>query len=153
MSYFNLKGQSSVEYLSVIAIALMVLIPGSYLFLNYSKSTTEQVSANQLNLAGNEIINEAEKMYVLGKNSWVTLEISLPGMFLDAGIFEGEELFFNYSTSVGDSTTVFFPMGFNISNSTSSPCAPSTLCSLDLTPGINRVRIQSQGDFVSIRKI
>lgn len=145
------RGQSSVEYLSVVAIALMVLIPGSYLFLNYSKSTSEQVSANQLNLAGVDIINEAEKMYVLGKNSWVTLEISLPGIFLDSSIQGGEEMFFRYGSDGGESYVVFFPLGFDISNSTSNPCIGE--CSLSLTPGINRVRIQSQGDFVSIVKV
>lgn len=147
---FNLKGQSSVEYLSVIAIALMVLIPGSYLFLNYSTSTSEQVASNQLNLAGIDIINEAEKMYVLGRMSWVTLELSLPGNFIGAGINDGQELFFNYSTGSGVSTTVFFPVGFNISNST-NPCISG--CTLDLNPGVNRLRLQSQGDFVSILKI
>jgi hypothetical protein len=148
---FNrVRGQSSVEYLSVVAIALMVLIPGSYLFLNYSKSTSEQVSASQLNLAGSEIISEAEKMYVLGKNSWVTLELSLPGNFLDAGIHDGKEMYFRYGSGSGESYAVFFPLGFNISNSSSS-CLDE--CVLNLNTGLNRVRIQSQGTFVSIVKI
>jgi hypothetical protein len=146
----NKRGQSSVEYLSIVAIALMVLIPGSYLFLTYSKGTTDQVSSSQLNLAGVEIISEAEKMYVLGTNSWVTLEISLPGIFLDAGIHDGKEMFFRYSSGAGDSSVVFFPVGFNISNN-STAC--TGFCDLELTPGVNRVRIQSQGQFVSIRKI
>ena len=146
----NKRGQSSVEYLSIVAIALMVLIPGSYLFLNYSRGATDQVSSSQLNLAGVEIISEAEKMYVLGTNSWVTLEISLPGIFLDAGINDAKEMFFRYSSGVGESTVVFFPVGFNISNST-TPCMGS--CDLNFTPGVNRVRIQSQGQFVSIRKV
>jgi len=150
LSKQNKKGQSAVEYLSIVAIGLMVLIPGSYLFLNYSKSTTDQVSASQLNLAGVEMINEAEKMYVLGRNSWTTLELSIPGIFHSAGINEGKELYFNYSTQTGPSQVVFFPVGFNISNSTTT-CTGK--CDLNLTAGINRIRIQSQGQFVSIKKI
>ncbi|MCC7574673.1 hypothetical protein KO361_03725 [Candidatus Woesearchaeota archaeon] len=146
----NFKGQSSVEYLSIVAIALMVLVPGSYLFFNYSKSTSDQVAANQLNLAGVEILNEAEKMYVLGKNSWVTLDVSFPGIFMDAGIYDERELFFRYSTGSGESYVVFFAVGFNISNST---VACGEYCSLGFNPGVNRVRIQSQGNYVSIVKI
>jgi len=144
------KGQSSVEYLTIVAIALMVLIPGSYLFLNYAKSSSEQVASSQLNLIGVEIVNEAEKMFILGKDSWITLEINFPGVLLDSKIYDGTELFFSYSTSIGDSFTVFFPLGFNISNST-SPCSGE--CSLGFTPGLNRIRIQSQGSFVSIRRV
>ena len=145
----GLKGQSSVEYLSIVAIALMVLIPGSYLFLNYSQGASDQVAANQLNVAGYDIINEAEKMYVLGRDSWITLELSLPGNFLEAGIHDGKEMYFKHGTGRGESFVVFFPVGFNISNSTSE-CVGE--CVLDFNPGINRVRIQSQGDFVSIEK-
>lgn len=144
------KAQSAIEYLSIVAIGLMVLIPGSYLFLNYSKSATDQVAANQLNIAGVEIINEAEKMYILGRNSWTTLEISLPGIFIDAGIHDGKELFFIYGAQGGESNVVFFPVGFNISNST---VACTGLCNLNLTTGLNRIRIQSQGQFVSLRRI
>lgn len=147
----NKKGQSAVEYLSIVAIGLMVLIPGSYLFLNYSKSTTDQVSSSQLNLAGVEIINEAEKMYVLGRNSWTTVEISMPGIFHSAAINNGTELYFNYSTQTGPSQVVFFPVGFNISNSTTTVCNGN--CDLNLTAGVNRLRIQSQGEYVSIKKI
>lgn len=146
----NKKGQSAVEYLSIVAIGLMVLIPGSFLFLNYSKGTTDQVAANQLNLAGAEMINEAEKMYILGRNSWTTLEISLPGMFHGAGINDGQELYFNYSTQSGTSQAVFFPVGFNISN---NGTACTTNCDLNLSTGVNRIRIQSQGQFVSLKKI
>jgi len=146
---FNFKSQASVEYLSIVAIALLVLIPSSYLFLNYSKSASEQVSASQLNLAGLQIISEAEKMFILGRDSWVTLELSLPGVFSEAAIVNGQELYFKYGLSGGESFVVFFPRGFNISNS-ESPCLGE--CSLGLTPGINSIRIQSQGDFVSISR-
>ena len=150
MSDWNFKGQSSVEYLSIVAIALMVLIPGSYLFLNYSRGATEQVSGNQLNLAGREILAEAEKMHVVGTNSWVTLDVSLPGTFIEGAIVDGQEFYFKYGTRSGESYTVFFPVGFQISNSADAPCVDE--CDLGFTVGLNKVRVQSQGGFVSIVK-
>lgn len=145
----KIKGQSSVEYLSIVAIALLVLIPGAYLFFNYSTGATEQVAGNQLNLAGREIISEAQKMFVLGRDSWVTLETSFPGTFIEAEISQGKEMYFTFMTSTGESTVVFFPVGFNISNSSTTPCTVDS-CPLNFNPGVNRIRIQSQGDYVSI---
>lgn len=145
--FLGFRGQASVEYLVVTALALAILVPGSYLFLNYSKSASEQVAANQLNMAGQEIVNEAEKMYVLGRDSWVTIELSLPGFFSEAGINNGDELFFRHVSGSGDSYVVFFPLGFNLSNS-SSACVNH--CSLNLNPGVNRLRLQSRGNFVSV---
>ena len=146
----SVKGQSSVEYLSIVSIALLVLIPGSYLFLNYSRGTTEQVAVSQLNWVGQEIINEAEKMYVLGSRSFITLDISLPGNFIDARIVDGQELVFRQGTTSGITDVVFFPVGFNISNSTTDPCMDD--CNLNLNVGHNRIRIWSQGEYVSIER-
>lgn len=148
----NFKGQSSVEFLSVVAIALLVLIPGSYLFLNYTQGATEQVASNQLNLFGREIISEAEKMYVVGRDSWVTIELSLPGNFIEGGIRDGKEMYFKYGSNVGESYVVFFPVGFDISDSRAAACVGD--CPFDFVAGgVNRIRIQSQGDFVSIERV
>ena len=151
----NLKGQSSVEYLIVVAIALVVLIPGSYLFLNFSKGSSEQISSNQLNLVGRDIINKASEMHTLGKDSWTTIEFSLPNNFLGGYIVDGTDMYFNYSTDssitdVSASTVVFFPVGFNISNNASQACTDE--CSLNLVPGMNKLKIWSRGDYVSIVK-
>ena len=148
---FCVKGQSAVEYLVIVAIALMVLIPGSYLFLSYSKGTTSQVASNQLNVAGSMLISEAEKMYVLGKNSWVTVEFSLPGNFMEGTIVDGQEMYFKFGSDAGESYALFFPVGYNISNSNTSNCEGN--CPLGFTPGVNRVKIESQGSYVSIVRV
>ncbi len=152
---FGLRGQSSVEYLSIVAVALMILVPSSYLFFDFSQGSTDQVSASQLNLIGNTIIHEAEKMFVLGSDSWVTIDISFPNSLDEAKIVDGKEMYFSYASSKGSTYVVFFtPSHFNISNSTDDTCTDE--CDLGFSPGVNNIRIQSRSDLgnvVSVVKI
>ena len=144
------RAQGAIEYLSIVGIALMVLIPATILFLNYSKSTSDGVIANQLNFAGLEIYENAEKMFVIGKGSWVTLEINMPDSYKDGGIVGNNEMFFTYSTSQGESQAVFFFDKFYVSNGRDE-C--NSYCDLSFNPGVNRVRIESNGTTVFIRKM
>ncbi|MFC2134079.1 class III signal peptide-containing protein [Bacteroidota bacterium] len=102
------KGQISVEYLLIIGMALAILVPGSILFYNYSKNSNEQLVASQINRIGKNIISNAEQMYTIGKNSWVTLDISFPESTTDAYIVDGSELVIKYQTTRGITESVFF---------------------------------------------
>ncbi|PIN80803.1 hypothetical protein COV13_02970 [Candidatus Woesearchaeota archaeon CG10_big_fil_rev_8_21_14_0_10_32_9] len=139
------------EYLSIISIALLILIPSTMLFLNYSKSTTDTITSGQLNLIGTTLQNKAEEMYVVGKGSWVTLEFSFPQSFQEAGINTGNELYFTYSTAKGVSQVVFFFDRFNITSITNTSC--STYCNLNFSEGINKIKIESNGSQVIVKKV
>lgn len=145
------KAQSAIEYLSIISIALLILIPSTVLFLNYSKSTTDSITSGQLNLIGTTIKDKSEEMYVVGKGSWVTLEFSFPQSLQDAGINSGNEMYFTYSTAKGTSQVVFFFDRFNITTITNTSCATS--CNLNFTEGVNKVRVESNGTNVIVRKV
>lgn len=150
MSNIRKKGQSGVEYLAVVGIALLVLTAGTLILSNYSRSINDQVVANQIGIIGNTIINNAESMYVLGNESWVTIEFNFPTAVKSTMINDDADLVFTYYTSTGDSSVVFFLDKFNISNQ-SLPC--SGPCYVDITPGLNRVKIRSAGNYVSIIKV
>ncbi len=145
------KAQSAMEYLSVISIAMLVLIPTTVLFLNYSKSTTDSVTSGQLNLIGSTIQSKTEEMYVVGKGSWITLELNFPPSFEQAGINSGNELFFTYATTKGTSQAVFFFDRYNITSIANTSC--QDYCELNFSQGINKVRIESNGTQVIVRKI
>ena len=146
------KGQSAVEYLSIIGIAMLMLVPATMLFLSYSKSTNSQVVASQLDLIGNTIINKAEEMYVIGKGSWVTIDVNFPESLKTAEIDEGENLVFNFTGVNGDSQAVFFVDRFRIANGP-QPNSCSDTCALTFTPGLNRIRIEYDGIVVQIKNV
>jgi len=140
--------------MSVIGIALLVLTSGTLILANYSKSINDQVVSNQISIIGNTIMNNAESMYVLGNESWITIEFSLPSSLDGVALNSDTDLVFAYYTSTGVSNIVFFSDKFNLSNGTSYPCgANPKSCSIYLNAGINRVKIKSEGEYVTILKM
>jgi len=145
------KGQSAVEFLSIISIALLMIIPASYLFINQTRLTGDEITSGQLDQIGNAIRDKAEEMYILGQGSWTTITINLPDSVRETYIAGEEDLVFSYDTRRGRAQAVFFMDRFSITDGTGN-CDPE--CYLDLTPGVNEIRISSQGaGVVSIRKI
>jgi hypothetical protein len=150
--YFPLKkrAQAGTEYLAIVGIALIILASGMVIFLDYSRSSNSQVVSSQLNIIGNTIMSNAEAMYVLGNESWVTIEFNFPSSVTETAISSDSEMYFSYAGIGGTSQVVFFSDRFKIS---SGDTLCSGLCYLGFTPGMNKVRIKSNGNFVSIRKM
>ncbi|MGV8162788.1 MAG: hypothetical protein ACP5N2_05660 [Candidatus Nanoarchaeia archaeon] len=136
--------------MAIVGIALLILISGTVIFLDYSKKSNDQVISNQLNIIGSSIMSNAESMYVLGNESWVTIEFNFPRNVNAAAINNNQEMYFMYSTSSGTSYAVFFSDKFNISSG-SPTCQDS--CILDFEPGLNKIRIKSTGKVVNIYKV
>jgi uncharacterized protein (UPF0333 family) len=145
MINFKKKGQSSVEFLMIVAVATALLIPASYFFFSYAQGTTSQIASAQINAAGLAIKSSSEEMYAIGPNSWKTIEIRLPDIVIETGIRNNTELYFTYNTQNGISQNVYFFDRFNITKN-ETDC--STSCTLDIGSGFNKMRIQSIGSTV-----
>jgi len=143
------RGQSSVEYLFVVALSLMLVIPASFLFLGYSSSQEDTISAAQINRIGNEVLTKSEEMYVIGNNSWMTMEIILPDNFKKARIYGERELVIDYYIKSGYTQAVFFS-DVDITNGTHR-CV-SNPCDVQMFAGINMIRVTSRGDHVFIER-
>ena len=137
------KGQISVEYLLIIGMALGILVPGSILFYNYSKNSNDQLVASQINRIGKNIIGNVEQMYIIGKNSWVSVDVSFPENTLGAYIVDNSELVITYQTSRGITEAVFFTdikiVGTYSGNITD-----------EFHSGFMKIKIESLGDQVLI---
>ena len=142
------KAQSSVEYLFIVVLALTLILPASFLFFDFSKSSEDAVISAQINRVGTSILATAEQVYVIGNNSRVTLTLVLPDILESVIIYDEEELVISYYTQTGLSQAVFFS-DISIMNGTHR-C--STPCTVPLGPGTNNVRISSRGDYVSVER-
>lgn len=141
------RGQSSVEFLMIVAVATALLLPATFFFFSYAQGTTSQIASAQINNAGNAIKIGAEEMFGIGPNSWKTIEIRMPDTFIEAGIKNNSELYFTYNTQFGISQSVHFFDRFQIR--THEDCYNN--CSLEnLTRGVNRIRLESKGSYVEI---
>lgn len=135
------KGQAGIEFLTVIAIGLMLLIPVSLMFQSYASQTTSDVLDQQIVLMGSNMLSKAEEMYSLGPNSFTTLDIRMPEKILNVTIAGRQELAFTYDGPHGPSDVVFFSERVELTNSSSNSC--EGVCSLGLVPGPNNLRIRS----------
>lgn len=146
---YQKKGQGSFEYISIVAVALLLIIPSTVLFLNYSQSTGDEVLSSQFNFIGNNLVSKSEEMFVVGKESWSTVDVNLPNSFQNATIVNQEDLVFTYQSRRGLSQAVFFVSRFNITslNATDEPCIQN-VCIVNLEQGPNSVLVRSLGDVV-----
>lgn len=142
------KAQSSVEYMFIVVLALTLILPASFLFFDFSKSSEDAVIGSQINRVGNEILATTEQVYVIGNGSRVTLELVLPETLESVVIYDEVELVISYHTQTGLSQAVFFS-GLNITNATHR-CTPT--CNVSLAPGMNNLRVSSRGDYVSLER-
>lgn len=159
-----MKAQSALEYLMIVAIVFMIIIPTVYLFYSYSKESTEQITYPQINEIGINIMNNAESVYYSGEHSKIVIDVSMPDRITDVYILYNRELVFNISTELGTNEMVFFSNVDIISNPDScTPSGCSSCCSICdkcdlsdiLSSGIKKIKIESvnQGKQVNITKV
>jgi len=142
----NRKSQSSVEYLFVVAIALLMIIPASVIFYRYSSDSQSGLISSQIYKTGNDMIHAAELMYSIGPDSWKTVDVTLPPDVSSVIIYndsDWNELVLTYGPY--DSSAVFFTKTILL-NSTASDC--STGCVIPVHSGKNSIRVESYTDGV-----
>ena len=139
---YQAKAQSSLEYLLVVALTFVVIVPAIFIFFVYSKETGSEIADSQIIKLGRTIIEYTEIIYYNGQGSKTILDLNAPEDIKDVFIIDGRELVFNVSTSFGHSEIVFLsPI-----NITSKPeNCQKNICRLDAlaNEGSKKVRIEA----------
>ncbi len=105
----QITGQASLEQLLLVGFAIAILLPGIYFFYSYSQASQTSLSNAQYTKLGQEFINRARETIAQGADSWLKLDVILPGNIIGFNVSgSGSELLFTYNTPVGASTAVFF---------------------------------------------
>lgn len=139
------KAQSSIEFLLLVAFTLLMLVPATLLFLNYSADSQASVLNSQMFRAGTEIALTSELMYGVGEGSWQTIDLVMPASLNAVTVYEGRnatdpsEIVLNYGDP--ESTVVIFSK-VPLRNQTSLVSCSSG-CMLPLHEGTNRVRVEN----------
>lgn len=144
------RGQISFEYLIVVGIAILILIPSLFFFLLYSKSGSDSAVHGTINDIGLEMIKATSISYSLGKNAWNTLELNIPEQVNGLYISDANELVITYYTQHGVMSAVFFPE-VNITNSSGMITDDGLLNPIaEPRPGLMKFTFRNQGNIVSI---
>ncbi|MBW2976517.1 hypothetical protein KY347_03670 [Candidatus Woesearchaeota archaeon] len=147
----KIKAQSALEYLMIVALALGVIVPTTYLFFSYSSESNTQIIDSQVTGIGRSIIDTAETVYFSGEGAKIVLELNMPKNVDVVYILNERELVFNYTSQIGKNQVVFFSSGSIplTSGDSSIECTEYQVCRLaDIAgPGLKKVEIRSvEGD-------
>lgn len=72
------RGQIAVEYIMIIAITLMIIIPGVFLFRNFAFESNDRLIDKRLSEVSSYLIGKARKMYYYGPPSRSVINIEMP---------------------------------------------------------------------------
>ena len=146
-------GQVSMEYLFIIALTFAILIPTTYLFYNYSKESSQEITDAQITKLGRSIIDASETIFYSGEGSRTVLELNMPDGIFNVLIIDGNELVFNVTTSYGTSEIVFFS---SVNLTTLGSNCNANVCLIPELPqqGLKKLKIEATGkNSVSLQTI
>ena len=153
------RAQVSMEYLVVVGIALLILIPGSYFFYKYSRNTNDQVVRSQIDSVGSQIVSQAKSVYSFGKDNRVTIDINIPAEVKNVTLYDGEELVFTYGSNSGTQEALFFTdvnltgvYQLDGTRCITGWCAMTKWSSKDIISGTISLQIESQGNYVTLNQ-
>jgi hypothetical protein len=141
------RAQSALEYLMILALAMGIIVPTTYLLFRYASESNVEIIDSQINRIGRNIIDTAETVYFSGEGSKIILEINMPEGVDGVAILKNRELVINITTELGEAETVFFSStGIPITSYDDSPdCRNDGNCNLSSIAGsgLKKVGIHS----------
>ncbi len=139
------RGQASVELLSILAIALLVILVFSVLAIDTVISTGRQQAAADARDAARSLATAAESVYFQGGGASKTVVIRLPA----STVFDPN---LTYVGRPANSTAEPTTININIGDTDETAISPVPLSgSFPGSPGTFRMRVVSRGNYVSIR--
>ena len=146
-------GQSAFEYILVVGVAMLLIVPGAYLFYNYSVRSGDELTRSRVEAVGNDLVDTAEKVYFIGENSWETLDVDAPDEVRWIYIVNNSELVIEYDSHVGISDAVFFSdVNITTPYSFGGKEYISDISSVESHAGRRLVKISSMGKYVLINE-
>ena len=133
------RAQVSMEFLLVMALALLIIVPLILFFVAESQSSTEEVNAAQIGQILRKIAANAETVYAFGEPTTLTLRVYMP-QGVEAVNISNTELIFTVRTK-GAFTTISENLPMNITGDISNHV------------GIHRLRIQAANNSVVISEV
>ncbi|MFT4310668.1 MAG: hypothetical protein ACMXYC_03475 [Candidatus Woesearchaeota archaeon] len=154
----NKWAQVSMEYLIIIGIASLIIIPSLYLFYRHNQETTFVVSTARAGVLGNEIIKESQQLYFMGREARNTISFNMPDHVHNISIYNRSELIISLSIRGKQHDLVYdtqnIPLAFAYNCTDVGHYTSFVHAGFDegiLRPGDKRFVLQSCGDVLILR--
>ena len=130
------KGQGSIEYISLVALTLVLVIPLIIIYFDNASSTEEAVIANQAEHVAKKIRDSAESMYYLGEGSKNSFRVYMPKHITEI-LIQNNEIVFRASTKNGINEIVQY-------------CPINATGNISTWNGDHTIVVESKGSYVSV---
>ena len=149
------RGQFSVEYIMIITISLLILLPGIYIFRNYAFESNDRLMESRLVEVSNSILLRAKKMHYFGPPSKSIVEVEMPSGISSMYVYnEGTEYFLGFLvlTSSGEKEYLFdsdIPIRVDSPVACKNPCS-SCSCFPENAygEGLKNIKVESAKDTI-----
>ncbi|MCA9477773.1 MAG: hypothetical protein KC535_01355 [Nanoarchaeota archaeon] len=154
----GLRAQSSVEYIFIVAFALMIIIPGAFVFSQYSSSSQAGLRNAQIYKIGSDLIDASELMYSVGENSWQTVDLTFHPDIQSLTVYNGSdginELVIKYQDRYGSEAVFFTEIPITNSSSTDTFIEDCTNgCVIPFHEGKNSIRVESLRNSIVVLRV
>lgn len=154
----GLRAQSSVEYIFIVAFALMIIVPGAFVFSQYSITSQAGLRNVQIYKIGSDIVDSSELMYSVGENSWQTIDLTFHSDIESLIVYNGSdginELVITYYDSALSQAVFFTEIPITNASSTESVIEDCTLgCVIPHHEGKNSIRIESLRNSIIVLRV
>ena len=152
--FYMRRGQSSFEYIMLVALVLLFVVSGVGIIYSYSQKSNEDIKVATIEKIGVEIVDSVEKVYYIGGDSWETIKVSVPDGVKNIKVVAGNELVITYDTYGGISDAVFYS-DINITTPYSGGVSfiPIRNLSSSFHTGLNMIKVTSNGSTVIIEEV
>ena len=101
----SIKAQVGIEYLVVVGIIFLIIVPLTLIYLKYSGESSYAVTTSKVDLISNEIVNAANQVNVYGQDTQVKLTVDFPEG-VQSDVTQGKEITFIILTKDGQSVEI-----------------------------------------------
>ncbi|HII29499.1 TPA: hypothetical protein HA317_00350 [Candidatus Woesearchaeota archaeon] len=134
-----MRGQASFEYIAVTALILLMIVPATYLFYNYSLTSEAQIVEKRIAKVGRDIVNTAEMVYYMGEPAMIVIDEQMPGGVINISVIKDwgvgiNELVF-YTMFSGELSEHVFVSRVNINGSFDASA---------MSAGVKHIRIEAK---------
>ena len=91
-----MKGQISVEHIVLLAIVMIILLPGIYTFYNRTTQLKEEFDDIRIKSVGEDLLDAVTEVTILGDGSKKTLLLDLPENFRNISIIGNNTMVISY---------------------------------------------------------
>lgn len=139
--FLNGKAQTSMEFVFMVGLSLLLLVPATIVFNRYTSDSQDALINSQVHKLGSELVHLSERLSATGI-AWDTIEIVLPGGVKEIRVYndsEMSELVIFYQAKRLSEVVFFTPI--ELYNSTTADCTDG--CIIDVPYGESELRIES----------